>query len=73
MATDLQIPLHEVQRRLALDNPWWRAGEGIDPQEAAWPRRAFARPQSSTTVSPNSPTITFAGLMSRWTTWRLWA
>ena len=41
MATDLQIPLHEVQRRLALDNPWWRAGEGIDPQEAAWPRRAY--------------------------------
>lgn len=41
MATDLQIPLHEVQRRLALDNPWWRAGEGIDAQEAAWPRRAY--------------------------------
>ncbi len=41
MATNLQIPPHEVQRRLALDNPWWRAGQGIDPQEAGWPRRAY--------------------------------
>lgn len=41
MATSLQIPLHEVQRRLASDNPWWKAGQGIDPEEAAWPRRAY--------------------------------
>jgi predicted AAA+ superfamily ATPase len=41
MATSLQIPLHEVQRRLALDNPWWRAGQGIDPDEEAWQRRAY--------------------------------
>jgi len=41
MATSLQIPQHEVQRRLALDNPWWRAGQGIDEEEAAWPRRAY--------------------------------
>lgn len=41
MSTRLQIPQHEVQRRLALDNPWWRAGQGIDPDEAAWPRRAW--------------------------------
>lgn len=41
MTTDLQIPLYEVQRRLNTDNPWWRAGEGIDPDEAAWPRRAY--------------------------------
>ena len=41
MATRLQIPHHEVQRRLALDNPWWRAGHGIDPEEATWPRRAY--------------------------------
>jgi predicted AAA+ superfamily ATPase len=41
MATSLQIPQHEVQRRLALDNPWWRAGHGIDAEEAAWPRRAY--------------------------------
>ncbi|MFP5304551.1 MAG: ATP-binding protein, partial [Gammaproteobacteria bacterium] len=41
MATDLQIPTREVQRRLATDNPWWRAGESIDAEEAAWPRRAY--------------------------------
>ena len=37
-----------------------------------WPR-ALARPQSSTTVSPNSPTMTFSGLRSRCTTPRAWA
>lgn len=41
MAANLQIPTHEVQRRLALDNPWWRAGEGIDVEEAQWPRRSY--------------------------------
>lgn len=41
MATDLQIPTHEVQRRLALDNPWWKAGQGIDAEEDQWPRRAY--------------------------------
>jgi len=41
MATDLQIPPHEVQRRLALDNPWWKAGQGIDAEEEGWPRRAY--------------------------------
>jgi predicted AAA+ superfamily ATPase len=41
MATNLLIPSHEVQRRLALDNPWWRAGQGIDAEEAHWPRRAY--------------------------------
>lgn len=41
MATPLEIPLSEVRRRLALDNPWWRAGCGIDPEEASWPRRAY--------------------------------
>lgn len=42
MATNnLQIPPHEVQRRLALDNPWWKAGQGIDAEEALWPRRAY--------------------------------
>lgn len=41
MLTNLQIPLHEVQRRLALDNPWWKAGQGIDGEEAPWPRRAY--------------------------------
>ena len=41
MATRLEIPQHEVQRRLATDNPWWRAGQGVDAEEAAWPRRAY--------------------------------
>ncbi len=34
---------------------------------------ALARPQSTTRVSPCLPTITLAGLMSRWSTPRLWA
>jgi hypothetical protein len=37
----LEIPRTEVQRRLGVDNPWWRAGIGIDREEAAWPRRAY--------------------------------
>lgn len=41
MKTKLEIPLHEVQRRLVTDNPWWRAGQGIDAEEVAWPRRAY--------------------------------
>jgi uncharacterized protein len=41
MATNLEIPPQEVQRRLALDNPWWKAGQGIDAEESAWPRRAY--------------------------------
>ena len=41
MATSLEIPLHEVRRRLATDNPWWRAGQGIDADEDSWPRRAY--------------------------------
>lgn len=41
MATTLEIPLQEVQRRLGVDNPWWKAGSGIDPEEADWPRRAY--------------------------------
>lgn len=41
MASRLEIPMEEVRRRLGLDNPWWRAGSGIDPEEAGWPRRAY--------------------------------
>lgn len=44
MTSKLEIPLQEVQRRLSLDNPWWRAGGGIDPEEARWPRRAYFPP-----------------------------
>ena len=41
MVTDLQIPTADVQRRLSLDNPWWKAGRGIDDEEDGWPRRAY--------------------------------
>ena len=41
MAINLDIPLHDVQRRLNTDNPWWRAGQGIDAEEENWPRRAY--------------------------------
>lgn len=44
MASKLEIPIQEVQRRLSLDNPWWRSGGGIDPEESAWPRRAYFSP-----------------------------
>jgi uncharacterized protein len=44
MVSRLEIPLQEVQRRLSVDNPWWRAGGGIDPEEAQWPRRAYFSP-----------------------------
>ena len=43
MDINLNIPLGEVQRRLSLDNPWWRAGEGIDAREADWTPRAYFR------------------------------
>ena len=35
--------------------------------------RTFASPQSMTCTSPNAPTMTFAGLRSRWMTPLLWA
>lgn len=44
MSSKLEIPLQEVQRRLSFDNPWWRAGSGIDAEEASWPRRAYFLP-----------------------------
>jgi len=28
-----EIPLREVQKRMALENPWWVAGAGIDPEQ----------------------------------------
>lgn len=41
MVTKLEIPPYDVQRRLNIDNPWWKAGQGIDAEEAGWPRRAY--------------------------------
>jgi hypothetical protein len=56
-----------VADRLGGDEP--RAGNGT----ASTTRRSRARPQSITTVSPNSPISTFAGLRSRCTTCSLCA
>lgn len=39
-----EIPLPEVQKRLAFENPWWIAGNGIDPERRKWPRRAYFQP-----------------------------
>lgn len=36
-----EIPLHEVQRRMAQENPWWVAGAGVDPERQTWPKRAY--------------------------------
>jgi hypothetical protein len=41
MSSALEIPLQEVQRRLSVDNPWWKGGAGIDADEAGWPRRDY--------------------------------
>ena len=44
MVKSLEIPLREVQRRLADDNPWWVAGGGIERERRAWPRRDYFAP-----------------------------
>lgn len=44
MAKPFEIPLADVQRRLALDNPWWVAGQGVDSERRDWPRRAYFEP-----------------------------
>ncbi|MGC4114117.1 MAG: hypothetical protein QM765_05725 [Myxococcales bacterium] len=55
-----------------------REGSGSSPSSlgalSRGPRPSIrAMPQSMSTVSPNSPTMTLSGLRSRWTTPRLWA
>ena len=32
MVKSLEIPLREVLRRMADDNPWWVAGGNIEPE-----------------------------------------
>lgn len=44
MVKSLEIPLREVQRRLADDNPWWVAGGGIERERRTWPRRDYFAP-----------------------------
>ncbi len=44
MVKPFEIPLQDVQKRLSFDNPWWVAGEGVDAERGAWPRRAYFDP-----------------------------
>lgn len=44
MVKTLEIPLREVRRRMADDNPWWMAGGGIEPEWRDLPRRAYFAP-----------------------------
>jgi len=37
----LQVTDREIETRLRLDNPWWQAGAGIEPEYRAFPRRAY--------------------------------
>lgn len=39
----LQVSEKEIESRLRLDNPWWQAGGGIEPDYLAFPRRAYLR------------------------------
>jgi hypothetical protein len=43
------------------------------PAGAAGSVNGLAKPQSTTRVSPNGPSMTLAGFKSRWITVRLWA
>lgn len=37
----LQVTEKEIESRLRLDNPWWQAGHGIEPDYRQFPRRAY--------------------------------
>jgi len=37
----LKLSEKQIESRLRLDNPWWQAGAGIDPDYQAFPRRAY--------------------------------
>lgn len=37
----LQVSEKEIENRLRLDNPWWQAGSGIEPDYRDFPRRAY--------------------------------
>ena len=39
----LQVSEKEIESRLRLDNPWWQAGVGIEPDYLLFPRRAYLR------------------------------
>lgn len=44
MVKSLEIPLREVLRRMADDNPWWVAGGNIESEWRDLPRRAYFQP-----------------------------
>ncbi len=44
MVKSLEIPLREVLRRMADDNPWWVAGGNIEPEWRNLHRRAYFQP-----------------------------
>ncbi len=37
----LQVSEKQIENRLRLDNPWWQAGSGIEPDYQAFPHRAY--------------------------------
>lgn len=40
----LQVSDREIESRLRLDNPWWEADGGIEPETNKLPRRAYLAP-----------------------------
>lgn len=42
-----QVSDREIEIRLRLDNPWWQAGQAIDPEYQSFPRRAYLPTSSS--------------------------
>ncbi|WP_419650203.1 ATP-binding protein, partial [Thiolapillus sp.] len=48
----LQVSEKEIETRLRLDNPWWQAGMGIDPDFLAFPRRAYLDDFSQLLLEP---------------------
>lgn len=44
MVKSLEIPVREVVRRMADDNPWWVAGGNIDPEWRGFPKRDYFAP-----------------------------
>ncbi len=36
-----QVTESEIENRLREDNPWWRAGQGVDALIAGYPRRSY--------------------------------
>ena len=72
-ADGVALPGTEKALFVAFSPDGARAGVALSAGSSSAVPSTRAMPQSSTTVSPNSPTITFSGFRSRCTTPRLWA